>query len=87
MTPLAQNLHDAAAYAVAETVATGLISIDNEGVNAIAAAVVVAVLDDLASREEQCREVTPKGETTNSRDECSLRVMEYRSAADELRTR
>lgn len=87
MTPLAQNLQEAATYAVAETTATGLISIDNEGVSAIAAAVVVAVLDELASREEQCREVTPKGETTNSRDECSLRIMQYRGAADELRTR
>lgn len=84
MSALAENVKHAAAYELAKF-AHLRIPIDSTEVDTLAALVSAAVLEELASREEECREVSPKGETTTSRDECAVRAMEYTEAAKALR--
>jgi hypothetical protein len=85
MSNLGGNLRLAAEYAVAKTVAVGLISCDDAAVQAIAREVTATVLDELASREEHIREVSPRNEQTTTKDECSARILDYRTAINDLR--
>lgn len=85
MSPLAENLKSASAYEVQKVVAREMVSLGEDTVDAIAAAVTAVVLEELASREEQAREGASHEPDTSSRDECTLRIVEYTEAAWNLR--
>lgn len=82
---LAEQLHDAAAYAAAKAEAVGQAWVDKENIDALSRAIVAAVLDELASREEELQQIAPRVERMTSREECAVRIMDYRGAAEELR--
>jgi hypothetical protein len=81
---LGGTLMTAAEYAVAKVVSVGLISCDDDAVRELARETTKAVLGELISREEWLREVAPKDEITTSRDENSLRIMDYQTAVNDL---
>jgi len=83
---LAEQLHDAATYAAAKAEATGQVWVDKENIDALSRAIVAAVLVELADREEVLQELAPLEERMTSREECAVRVMDYRGAAEELRS-
>jgi len=82
---LAEQLLDAAAYAAAKAEAVGQAWVDKENIDTLSRAIVVAVLVELADREEILQELAPQVERMTSREECAVRVMDYRGAAEELR--
>lgn len=82
---LGESLHNAVTYAVAKAAAGQQIKLEDDAVDAISVAAVVTVLEELASREEWIREATPRDEMGHVKDGLSLRIMEYQSAASELR--
>lgn len=85
MSMLGDNLKNAASYEVAKTSKVRFILMDDGDVDAIAAAVVAIVLEELASREQMTLEATVRDETSNTRTECVVRVHEYTEAANDLR--
>lgn len=82
--PLTAPLVQAAEYGVAKAIALGLISCDDAAVKTIAEGATKAVLDELASREEQCGEVTPRDEVSNVRDQYVIRASEYRAVVADI---
>lgn len=85
MSTLSDNLRNAVAYEVAKISVRHTLLLEADVVEEIAALVTAAVLEELASREEEMREAAPAEETSSSRDECTLRIMEYTEAAGDLR--
>lgn len=85
MSPLAENLKAAAVYEAAKVAAREWATADDQIVDTIATAVTATVLEELVSREEQAREGASHGPDMSSRDECTLRIVEYAEAARNLR--
>ncbi len=81
---LTESLVAAAEYAVAKVIALGMLSCDDGAVRELARESTKAILDELRSREQQLLEVAPSGETTTSRDEHAIRVMEYGGVVKDL---
>ena len=82
--PLTDPLVSAAEYGVAKAIALGLISCDEDVVKVIAEEATKAILEELAGREEQCGEVTPRDEISEVRDQYVLRASEYRAVVADI---